>query len=186
MRLFFYNKVDDIIIFNNARRLLEGAYKSGELDLKTADSLKSIKALEDPVRDFLDLYFEDQGAHVSEMDRNYIINRLYAAKGGVEIFNVMDEVFDIPPEAPGAGVDFHIGYEYKFPDLTGVSFNELKVSNLEQFLSSFERMVYVLLFYDQIKFLIEHLIMKMTGTLKQYILVSATPYKIINTEEVAE
>lgn len=185
MRLFFYNKVGDIAIFNNARLLMEQAYKSGRLDLKTADYLKCVKALEDPVRDFIDLYFEDQGVEVSDMDKKYIVNRLYAAKGGVEIFNVMEETFGAPAGDAGEGLEFKVGYKYEFPDLTEVSFNELKVSNLELFLSSFERMVYVLLFYDKIKFLIEHLIMRLTGTLKQYILVSATPYTIINTQEVS-
>jgi hypothetical protein len=184
MRLFFYNKVDDITIFHNARLLMESAYKSGRLDLKTADFLNSVKALEDPVRDFIDLYFKDQGVSISDMDKRYIINRLYAAKGGVEIFNVMEETFGAPGGDTSGGIEFKVGYKYEFPDLTEVCFNEFKVSDLEMFLSSFERMVYVLLFYDKIKFLIEHLTLRLTGTLKQYILVSATPYTIINTQEV--
>lgn len=176
MHLYYHNKVGDIPIFDDIRRLMESAYGSGLADMKTAADLLSVKALEDPVRDFVDFYFQEQGIPVCDTDKSYIINRLYGAKGGLEIFNVMKELFSVPEGTGRAPIDFTITCEYDFPDMNLLDFNELKVSDINRFVDKLFRMTYALLFYDKIKVTIEHLILRAIGEINTYICTAAVPY----------
>lgn len=176
MFLYYHNKVGDIPIFDNIRKLMESAYGSELLDMKEASGLLAVKSLEDPVRDFVDFYFQEQGVQISEMDKSYIVNRLYGAKGGLEVFNVMRELFSVPEGSGRAPIDFTITCEYDFPDMNLLNFNELKVADINRFVSKLFNMTYVLLFYDKIKVTIEHLILRVIGKLNTYICTASVPY----------
>lgn len=176
MHLYYHNKVGGIPIFGNIRTLLESAYDSGLVDMKTAADLLAVKALEDPVRDFVDFYFQEQGVPVCDTDKSYIINRLYGAKGGLEVFNVMKELFSIPEGTGRSPIDFSITCEYDFPNMNLLNFSELKVADFNRFVNKLFDMTYVLLFYDKIKVTIEHLILRVIGELNIYICTKAVPY----------
>lgn len=176
MRLYYHNKVGDVPIFGYIRKLMESAYGSELTDMKTAADLLSIKALEDPVRDFVDFYFQEQGVPMGDIDKSYIVNRLYGAKGGLEIFNVMKELFSVPEGTGRAPIDFTITCEYDFPDMNLLNFNELKVADINRFVDKLFKMTYVLLFYDKVKVTIEHLILRVIGEINIYTCTAAIPY----------
>lgn len=184
MKLHYYNKVGDVPLFGLIRKLMADAYGSESLDMKEAPDLLTIKALEDPVRDFIDYYFDEQGIPSEAIDKSYIVNRLYAMKGGLGIFDVMRELLSVPPGAGRTPISFDITCNYDFPDLELLAFSELKTTDINMFVDKLFAATYVLLFYDKIKVVVEHLYQLICGVLERYILVSSTPYTIIQTRDV--
>lgn len=178
MQLFFHNKVGEVPIFDNIKKLMDASYGSDALSLKEAADLMAVKAIQDPVRDFVDFYFREQGIPVSDIDKMYIINRLYEAKGGLKVFDVMKELLSVPEGASGMPIDFTITCEYDFPDMNLLNFNELKVSDINMFINKLFAMMYVLLFYDKIRVTIGHYIIRVVGEMNSYICSGAVPYTI--------
>ena len=84
VRLYYHNKIGSIPLFDNIRKLMEASYGSSAIDMKTAADLLAVKSLQDPVRDFVDFYFHEQGVSIGDTDMSYVVNRLYNAKGGLE------------------------------------------------------------------------------------------------------
>lgn len=186
MRLYYHNKIGSIPLFDNIRKLMEASYGSSAIDMKTAADLLAVKSLQDPVRDFVDFYFHEQGVSIGDTDMSYVVNRLYNAKGGLEVFNVMKELLSIPEGTGRTPIDFSITCVYDFPNMDILNFRELKVEDINRFVDKLSKMTYVLLFYDKLKVTIDHLILRVSETLYTYILSGAVPYTETIPEEYIE
>jgi hypothetical protein len=126
-----------------AEDLLKGVY--ARKDYKVPSDLKDIRPLIDYTRDFVRYYFEDQNKLLLDEETeiiyddnaiNYIANRLYQAKGKLEVFNVLYTLLNIETE-----------YYYTDPHTLNIKFPTLSATNLAEFYEKFFNMLNVLLFY---------------------------------------
>lgn len=141
----------------------------------SVDYLKSIRHTIDYVREFIDYYFDEVGLDVSDESKDYIVNRIYAVKGGPEVLDVMSELLSVNLDSNNR-LNFHIECRYDFPDLELLHFDTVKVTNINTFLNKLEMALFVTLFYRELNITIEHLIQVITGDLIEYTQVFTQPY----------
>lgn len=186
MNFYTNDKSSKFEIVKTVRKLLS---KFSELDTTyDVDYLKSIRHTVDYVREFIDYYFDEVGLDVSNESKDYIVNRIYAVKGGPEVLDVMSELLSVKLGDGSKSINFNIQCEYDFPDLKLLQFDTVKVTNINTFLSKLEMALFVTLFYRELNITIKHLIQVITGDLIEYTQVFSQPYVeidvTINNEDV--
>lgn len=169
MILHLSEKLDSIYLLSSINEIIKES--QGLTSTKIIENLASVRAVRDPVENFLIFYSEDSGFQLDSIRRNYIKNALYSAKGAPEIFSILGECLEISIE-----------YSYEYPIIEILRFNVLNLSNPEIFISKFKDLIYSLLYYTELNLLVNSLILRIIGNLIGYNSQNAIGYSNINLE----
>lgn len=156
MKLYLNDKERSLTFLKLLEVMLNGALDSTNLNLDTESLIYNTNGISDPVEDFLTYYVEDSKSNFDKPTLEWIKNALYAAKGAPSVLDVLQD-------ALGTKIE----YEYEFPVLNIIKFENLSLSNLILFMTKFQSLLYYLMFFTELSIAIEHLTLKLIGDLTQ-------------------
>ena len=159
MNLYIDKDVKEIPVIRNLLRLLDGVLNDPEIapSIVSVDDIDKVEHLWDPVDEFINFYKNSSGIEISEDRQVYIKSSLYAAKGSIKVFDILSEVLELK-----------LNYEYNFPVIKLVNFNDIRLQDLETFLEKLTSMLYYLIYYTEVKIEITNMILNVRSTILDY------------------
>jgi len=157
--MYLDRSLEDIPLFKNLMILLNGILSNPDYQKNylTVDDIYKVTHLYDPVRDFIDYYEQSRGKLYSEGHKQFIVNALYACKGTIKVFEMIQDAFEIK-----------VDYKYNFPVIDLIQFESISITNIETFKVKLSNMLYYLLYYTDITMRIINLIFNVNDTLVEY------------------
>lgn len=181
MNLYIDQRIRALPAIRTLEIFFEG-YKSSKVNILPLEENSGYSNLEeisevnpwlDFVREFIEFYIETLPSDFTEKDilgskavTSYIVNRLYAAKGYPEIFEVMNELLSTSYS------EFHVEAEFEGAFLSKIYFTEFRTLELDNIITKLINALYYLILIDDIKILIDKLTLDivLSGTKKTSIL----------------
>jgi hypothetical protein len=171
MKLYLNDKLESVYLIKEIETLLNGLVDNSDYNklLKTISDIESVDHIIDPVQYFLNYYQIDSGITFSDGRLQYIKNALYSVKGSEEVINTLNLLLGIG-----------ITYTYNYPELDISDISTMKISNPIEFIKKLKDMLECLMYYNIIKIILKHLLLKITGDFNDSIGYAFTGFYEIN------
>ena len=192
-RIASITSIDSLQVFFEEIEAIEG--------YKMIKDIEEVRNVYDPVRDFVSYYsstlpkqIENPNFDSTQEESNsnprylniqldeatitYITQRLYAAKGYPEIFNIMKELLS----NEYSRFDIEASFQGSF--LSTIHITEIKTLQIDNIMTKLLTALFYLILLEEVQILIDHLIMDILLESNKITSINSQAYNIVNVEVV--